>query len=483
MLKPMLHAAARRFPGLAASLRPVTRPLIRLATSNKSGWIRTLLVQHSRPARWLFELRGPARRLKKAATQDGLPGIGKMAAGQQIIMLLVANIWVDPRVEREARALAAAGYHVDVICPDMSQPPGSRPAPDWGAGVIITLLEPDAADFCADRPGFMAGAIFDAAMAAAGGKVPLAFHGHDLNTCLAALAAARMTGAHLVADFHEWTSENVHWNSAANAWTPYAPQWKAELQMLETRLMREASAVITVSEAIVGALAKELGNGRKATLIRNIPSLSAHPTKTYAPLKQQLGLPENQFVLLWQGGTGATRLIEPIIEALAFAPKCTFVIRGPSLDMFGKDYQAIADRIGAGDRLILQDSVPSSDVVAAARGADAGIWTLPALCRNFTNALPNKIFEYIASNLPTLVADYPEARRMVETHQVGLTFNPYDPQSIAAAINRLIDDPAFARACRDNTVTALTTLDANGEWQKLVALYDALPRSDAPPST
>ncbi|MGL4728924.1 MAG: glycosyltransferase, partial [Bosea sp. (in: a-proteobacteria)] len=202
--------------------------------------------------------------------------------------------------------------------------------------------------------------------------------------------------------------------------------------------------------------------------------------KTYPPLKAQLGLPESQFLLLWQGGTGATRLIEPIIEALEFAPACVFAIRGPSLDLFGPEYRAIAEKAGAGDRLILLDPVPSRDVVAAARGADAGIWTLPRLCRNFTYALPNKIFEYTASNLALLVADYPEARRMVETHNIGLTFDPYDPRSIAAAINRLIEEPGLAAGLRDNTHTALKTLDATGEWQKLVAIYDALPRSAKP---
>ena len=95
------------------------------------------------------------------------------------------------------------------------------------------------------------------------------------------------------------------------------------------------------------------------------------------------------------------------------------------------------------DRVKLEPPVPSSDVVAAARGADAGIWTLPALCRNFTFALPNKIFEYLAADLPVLVAHYPEAKRLVLEHEVGLAFDPYDPQSIAQSIKRLMQDEPF----------------------------------------
>ena len=92
--------------------------------------------------------------------------------------------------------------------------------------------------------------------------------------------------------------------------------------------------------------------------------------------------------------------------------------------------------------------VPSKDVVAAARGADAGIWTFPALCRNFTFALPNKIFEYLAADLPVLVAHYPEAKRLVLESEVGLTFDPYDPHSIAESINRLVQDEPFLMQLR-----------------------------------
>ena len=502
-IRAKLHGMARKFPIVARVMRPLLRPVIMIATRDNKTWVKVhsqnFFAATQRGVEQLtWKIKGSpvtrstvnaihrtlevpsVMRLKFAAENPSVPGIGNAAFGNTVLMLVVSDLRSDPRVEREARALAAGGYDVHVLCPDPTHGAEENFAMEWGMNVNIILTSGNAATYVGEKPGFMGGMMYDAALELAHRLKPFAIHAHDLNTAYVGLAVARITGAHLVADFHEWTSENVHWDYPLAKWLPYKGEWKKELQDLEARLMREASAVVTVCESIIDALAEELGNGRRATLVRNIPSLVAVPTKDYPPLKEQLGLPESQFVLLWQGGTGTTRLIEPIIEALAFAPECTFVIRGPSLDLFGAGYQAIAQRIGASDRLILQGPVPSRDVVAAARGADAGIWTLPAFCRNFTYALPNKIFEYIASNLPTLVAHYPEAKRMVETHEVGLTFDPYDPKSIANAINRLIDDPAFAKACRDNTTKALATLDADGEWRKLVALYDSLPRSAEP---
>ncbi|MDA9430545.1 hypothetical protein XH88_01860 [Bradyrhizobium sp. CCBAU 51627] len=323
-----------------------------------------------------------------------------------------------------------------------------------------------------EQPGFRADLLYAAAVR----TKPFAFHAHDLSTAYAAMAAARYRGAHLVVDFHEWFSENVHWDVAASAWVPYRDDWKRELQELERRCLAEASATVTVCDSIADAMHTELG-GARPVVIRNIPDISRTPSRDYPPLKQQLGLPESSFVLLWQGGTGPTRLIEPIIEALAQVPECIFVIRGPSLDLFGTDYLSLARRVGAEDRLKLVPAVPSSDVVAAARGADAGIWTLPALCRNFTFALPNKIFEYLAADLPVLVANYPEAKRLVEEHNVGLTFDPYDPNSIALALNRLVREQELRLSFAANAKSALGRLDAASEWRKLVSLYGGL--SDA----
>lgn len=475
-LHSALAALGRRFPSMAAAAKPALLPLLARLSAARSGASAAELENARAAAERSALLAQALDRLRAADADPSAPGIGAAAAGRAVLMLVVSDLRIDPRVEREARALAAAGYSVTVICPDPTLGAETDLAIDWGRDVSIRFIEGVASQYLLARPGFEGGLMFDAAMVAARETAVLAVHAHDLNTCLVGLAVAHQTGAHLVADFHEWTSENVHWDNNSDGWAPYPPGWKDELQALEARILREASEVVTVCDSIADALAEELGGGRRPKVIRNVPALSSAPSRDYPPMKAQLGLSEDRFVLLWQGGTGPTRLIEPIIEALEFAPRCVFVIRGPSLDVFGPNYRAIAERVGAADRLVLLQPVPSRDVVAAARGADAGIWTLPRLCRNFTYALPNKIFEYMASGLALLVADYPEARRMVESHGAGLTFDPYDPRSIAAAINRLIDEPERAERFRGNTAKALVSLNADREWQKLVALYDALPR-------
>ncbi|MCC8963627.1 glycosyltransferase family 4 protein [Bradyrhizobium sp. Pear76] len=462
MLK-QISSFIKKFPPVFHALRPVFYFLFGL-------WN----VSVTRFANYRARL-AQARIPKMAAAGDARSRsrqIGRSASGREVVMLVVSDLRVDPRVEREARALAAAGYDVTVICPEPSKGVGISFNLDWGPRVHIKYADWTAATFISEQPGYLADQLYWEAVK----RKPFAFHAHDLATAYAAMAAAKYRGAHLVVDFHEWFSENVHWDAQKSAWAPYPADWKRALQELEVRCLTEASATITVCDSIADAMKEELG-GTRPVVIRNIPDIAVTPSRDYPPLKQQLGLPESTFVLLWQGGTGPTRLIEPIIEALAYAPDCTFVIRGPSLDLFGPDYLALARRTGVEGRVILAPPVPSKDVVAAARGADAGIWTLPALCRNFTFALPNKIFEYLAADLPVLVAHYPEAKRLVLEHEVGLTFDPYDPRSIAESINRLTQDAQLRASFAASTRKALATLDAKSEWQKVVSLYDSLRKS------
>ncbi len=395
----------------------------------------------------------------------------RTSTGAEIVMLVVSALRIDPRVEREARALASAGWSVIVIAPDLSQPPAADQALDWGPSVRFHLLPLATSGYVMTAPWLVSNAMYVAAM----GYKPFAYHCHDLTVALIGLRAARDKGARLVCDFHEWYSENVTFNDVSGAWEPHEPRKRLLFRWAERLILKLADRVITVNHSIARELEWLCGRAAGTVdVLRNIPPLNASPTRNYPPLKQQLGLPPDTFVVMYQGGTGPARMLEPVIKALAFAPKVTFVIRGPSLDLFGDHYRAVAREAGVESRLILADPVPSRDVVAAAFGTDVGLWSLPNLSRNFYLALPNKIFEYLAAGLPLLVADFPEAVRIAEGLDVGLAFDPYDPASIAVQMNRFAEDPDFLAARRAAVPVALETLDAGREWDRLCDIYAAL---------
>jgi|TARA_R100000049_G_C1954646_1_gene106635 hypothetical protein len=62
-----------------------------------------------------------------------------------------------------------------------------------------------------------------------------------------------------------------------------------------------------------------------------------------------------------------------------------------------------------------------------------------------TLTLPIKLFEYMAAGVPVISSNFPLWRSIVESAQCGLLVDPLDPQDIADAMQRIIDNPEEAQ--------------------------------------
>jgi glycosyltransferase involved in cell wall biosynthesis len=165
---------------------------------------------------------------------------------------------------------------------------------------------------------------------------------------------------------------------------------------------------------------------------------------------------------------------------MAQVKNAVLVIRGPGYESCARGYLQLAERAGAAGRVICLPPVPSDRVVAEARVADVGLWTLLAnVGLNFELALPNKVFEYLAAGLPVLAADLPEVRQLIDQYGVGCCFDLTAPDSIARAIHALVDDDRRREQCRQNIARALDDLQADREWNKLVDLYQQIREESA----
>lgn len=391
---------------------------------------------------------------------------------REIVMLVISDVPRDPRVEREARALAGAGFLVKILYPAYTQ--DLQPSlPDWGSDIKLIPLPAHYAQFVRRFPYVLGFSLLRRALR----ERPFAFHAHDLCTSLIGLAAARSRRTRCVCDFHEWYSENVTWDEATDSYSSHAPSVKRLYSRLERLSLSNADAVVTVCDSIARELERMSGGTTQVHVIRNIPDLRQTPGEP-SSLRSVLGLPPDVFLLLYQGGVGPTRMLEALIEAMALVPRGIFVIRGPGVERYGASYERLACSLGIAQRIIVLPPVPSKDVVAGAVGADAGIWTLPRLCKNFEYALPNKVFEYMAAGIPILAANYPEVSRLVNEYRVGLTFDPYSSSSIAEAVNTLIDEPRLRAEFGANTRVALHALRADAEFEKLVRIYTDMRTED-----
>ena len=108
------------------------------------------------------------------------------------------------------------------------------------------------------------------------------------------------------------------------------------------------------------------------------------------------------------------------------------------------------------------------------RRAMAGIVTLHPVV-NYLDALPVKMFEYMAAGLPVIASRFPLWQDIVEGNQCGVCVDPGTPAAIAAAIDHFCRHPHIARRMGENGRRAVhTRYNWGSEADKLAAFYDAV---------
>ncbi len=104
----------------------------------------------------------------------------------------------------------------------------------------------------------------------------------------------------------------------------------------------------------------------------------------------------------------------------------------------------------------------------------AGLVTLHPII-NYFDALPVKMFEYMAAGLPVIASDFPLWRDIVEGNQCGICVDPLKPKEIAEAIDYIVSNPKEAEKMGENGRKAvLEKYNWGIEEQKLFKVYAGL---------
>jgi glycosyltransferase involved in cell wall biosynthesis len=113
---------------------------------------------------------------------------------------------------------------------------------------------------------------------------------------------------------------------------------------------------------------------------------------------------------------------------------------------------------------------------ASALLAEARVGVIPLHpIRNYVDAFPVKLFEYLAAGLPIVATDVPRWRAVLEAHDCGVCVPHGQPRRLGAAIAELLDDDERARAMGERGRRAA---EERYSWRSqadaLVALYGEL---------
>lgn len=287
------------------------------------------------------------------------------------------------------------------------------------------------------------------------------YHCHDLNTLPLGYMAKRRHGGKLVYDAHELTTELAYISR------PEKVGWG----VLERFLIRRADEVITPGTYRAEYLAKRY-RVAVPTVILNCPSTLVVQPHSRA-LREKLGLMDNTVpIILYQGGFIRGRGLHNLVLAAPHLDKGVLVLMG--WGVLEPELKELVKKQGLENRVYFTEPVAPEQVVFHSLSASLGVVIYQHTSLNNYYATPNKLYEYINAGLPVVSSNFPALKEVVEGYEVGCTFDPEEPESIAAAINLVLGDEQRYDTMKRNALEAAKIFNWENESKKLLEIYRRL---------
>lgn len=278
-------------------------------------------------------------------------------------------------------------------------------------------------------------------------------HANDFDTLPAAWHIARRDGARLVYDAHEIYA----------AQEPDPPRaYTAIVAAVEGFLARRTDAVSTVSDPIADELRQRLRLQRRPLVVLNCPE-----TEDAEPPLSGLAGPLRA---IYQGAMGPGRPIGDLLEAARHAAGTHLTLRVVGVDAALLRTEIV--RLGLAEQVVVAEPVSPDNLVLALHGFDVGIIINRPVTRNDELVFPNKLFEYLMAGLAVVVPRLPGMAPLVESEEIGATYEPGRPDLLGAALADLASDRERLVGMRRRArALAVARLNAEAQRDALAAAW------------
>ena len=280
---------------------------------------------------------------------------------------------------------------------------------------------------------------------------------NDLDTLLPNFLVSKIKRKKIVYDSHEYFTEVPELVNR--------PKTQAIWERIEKLIFPKLKFVYTVNHSI----ANRYTDTYKVPLlvVRNI-SPWWNPTELKS--KKELGIPENKFVLIFQGaGINIDRGGEEAVEAMQYLQNTVLLFVGDG-DVIIRLKEMVKE-------LKLENSVfffgkkPYLEMMNYTHHADLGLTLDKDTNINYRFSLPNKVFDYMHANTPILASDLIEVRKIVEGYGIGKIIESHQPKDIAKTIIEIQNNPEQILNWKSNCVKAAQIENWEKEVQKLKLFY------------
>jgi glycosyltransferase involved in cell wall biosynthesis len=378
----------------------------------------------------------------------------------EIVMLLSNAFRPDPRVEKEAKSLAGAGYSVTVICWDRK---GELPAEETlASGVRILRVQEVRSTYRGGAKQILYTPRFwSAAISKALALKPALVHCHDLDTLYAGVQIKKRLGCQLLFDAHE------DYSTQMSLYLPGFFTWL--LNLLEGRLLRHVDAVIAASTLFMDKLS---GSGfSNLVYLPNVQDLSPFEQVTkhqISQARQKLGL-DDLYLVSYIGGFSRNRLLLPLLEALRDLPQVSLLLAGD-----GHQRPALEQAIQGMPNVHYLGWLPASQVPLFTCLSDVIYYCLKSDYPGVHYNAPNTLSNAMAAARPILANNVGDLGRIVQETGCGLLLEDATPETIRGAILELNDPALRSKLGEAGRLAAQREYNWQVVEQRLLSLYDSL---------
>jgi len=295
---------------------------------------------------------------------------------------------------------------------------------------------------------------------------PDIFHAHDLDGLLCALPAALLKGKILIYDSHELWSQNYPFSNLKGIQPLLGP--------LERILMLKVQKGITVNQSIATFLKKRYHKDFLA--LRNISDFKIN--RGGMSLRKKY---PGKKIILHLGSADEGRGLEQIIEASKFLPKNYTIVflGGGKTEEKAKE---MAKKIGANNIEFLPAVLPSK-IISSIKEADLGLALTQKVSLSYFFSLPNKLFQYLAAQIPILGSNFPEFKKIILQNKIGEVVDPSKPKEIALKIMAMVKGNNLMKYRKNYQKIEKSQYSWEAESRKLTEYYQKItPKNQIPVS-
>ena len=364
---------------------------------------------------------------------------------KKVILSVTNDLVTDNRVHKVALSLQQHGYQVMLVGRKLpkSMPMDFRPYNTWRLKLFFKKGPLFYAEYNMRLLSFLLARKADI------------FVANDLDSLPANFLAAKIKKKPLVYDSHELFTEVPELIGRHRT--------KAIWERIERLLLPRINYAYTVSQSIADFYQERY----KTTflVVRNLPH---HEELMLVPHEKELAN-DGRKIVLYQGALNLGRGLEYAIKAMQYIDNTRLLIAGDG-DITMALKQLTAD-LQLADRVTFLGKIPLAEMKYITAQADLGLSIEEDMGLNYRFALPNKLFDYIQQQVPVLVSNLPEMKRVVTHYGVGAILKDHEPHQLAQQLQEALFDRDLREKWIENLPQAARELCWEEEEKVLLSVF------------